>query len=87
MEYSNRTYAFADWADIGSVDFAQVMETSAGTVRKSIDETMFILKWYTASQPTFITDNSVTLQWSGSHSQCLQMLVGPNWTPTGSEQL
>jgi hypothetical protein len=85
MDYSNRTYAFADWADIGSVDFAQVMETSADTVRKSIDETMFILKWYTASQPTFITDNSVTLQWSGSHSQCLQQLVGPNWTPTGSQ--
>jgi hypothetical protein len=48
MDYSNRTYAFADWADIGSVDFTQVMETSAGTVRKSIDESMFILKWYTA---------------------------------------
>lgn len=85
MDYSDRTYAFADWADIGSVDFAQVMETSAGTVRKSIDETMFILKWYTAAEPTFITDNSVTLQWSGSHSQCLQQLVGPNWTPTGSQ--
>tara|TARA_R100000697_G_scaffold107236_2_gene121926 strand:+ start:164 stop:424 length:261 start_codon:yes stop_codon:yes gene_type:complete len=85
MDYSNRTYAFADWADIGSVDFAQVMETSAGTVRKSIDETTFILKWYTASEPTFITDKSVTLQWSGSHSQCLQQLVGPNWTPTGSQ--
>ena len=27
MDYSNRTYAFADWADIGSVDFAQVMDT------------------------------------------------------------
>ena len=85
MDYSDRTYAFADWADIGSVDFAQVMETSAGTVRKSIDETMFILKWYTAAEPTFITDNSVTLQWSGSHSQCKQQLVGPKWTPTGSQ--
>ena len=84
MDYSDRTYAFAKWADIGSVDFSQVMETSAGTVRKSLDNDLFILKWYTANEPTFITDDSVELSWSGSHSQCLQQLVGPNWTDTGS---
>jgi len=84
MDYSDRTYAFAKWADIGSVDFSQVMETSAGTVRKSLDSDLFILKWYTTNEPTFITDDSVTLSWSGSHSQCLQQLVGPNWTDTGS---
>jgi len=84
MDYSNRTYAFANWSDIGSVDFTQVMETSAHTVRKSLDNSLFILKWYTANEPTFITDGSVTLSWSGSHSQCLQHLIGPNWTDTGS---
>jgi hypothetical protein len=60
------------------------METSAATVRKSLDNTLFILKWYTADTPTFVTDGSVTLSWSGSHSQCLQHLIGPNWTDTGS---
>ena len=84
MDYSNRTYAFANWSDIGYVDFSQVMETSAATVRKSLDNQLFILKWYTADTPTFITDGSVTLSWSGSHSQCLQHLLGPNWTDTGS---
>ena len=84
MDYSDRTYAFAKWANIGSVDFSQVMETSANTVRKSLDNDLFILKWYTANEPTFITDNSVELTWSGSHSQCLQQLLGPNWTDTGS---
>ena len=84
MDYSDRTYAFAKWANIGSVDFSQVMETSANTVRKSLDNDLFILKWYTANEPTFITDDSVELTWSGSHSQCLQQLLGPNWTDTGS---
>ena len=84
MDYSNRTYAFANWSDIGYVDFSQVMETSAATVRKSLDNQLFILKWYTADTPTFITDGSVTLSWSGSHSQCLQHLLAPNWTDTGS---
>jgi len=84
MDYSNRTYAFANWSDIGYVDFSQVMETSAATVRKSLDNSLFILKWYTADTPTFVTNGSVTLSWSGSHSQCLQHLLGPNWTDTGS---
>ena len=53
MDYSNRTYAFALTSDVGEVDFSQVMETSAATVRKSINETQFILKWYTADWPTF----------------------------------
>ena len=84
MDYTDRTYAFAKWANIGSVDFSQVMETSATTVRKSLDSDLFILKWYTANEPTFITDDSVELTWSGSHSQYLQQLLGPNWTDTGS---
>ncbi len=84
MNYSNRTYAFANTSDIGSVDFTQVMETSTDTVRKSIDESQFILKWYTKNVPTFIADNSVNLAWSGSHSDCLTQLTSSFWTDTGS---
>ena len=80
MDYSNRTYAFANTADIGNVDFSQVMETSATTVRKSIDESQFVLKWYTANQPTFIANGSVTLTWSGTHTDCLEKLAGTDWT-------
>ena len=84
MDYSNRTYAFVNTSDIENVDFSQVMETSADTVRKSIDESQFILKWYTANEPTFITDSSVTLIWSGTHSKCLNKLTSSFWTDTGS---
>lgn len=84
MDYTNRTYAFANTSDIGSVDFTQVMETSAETVRKSVDESQFIIKWYTANEPTFIADETVTLAWSGSHTDCLVELSSEFWTPTGS---
>ena len=84
MDYSNRTYAFVNTSDIGSVDFSQVMETSANTVRKSIDETQFVLKWYTADTPTFVTDSSVTLTWSGSHADCLTLMATTAWTDTSS---
>lgn len=84
MDYTDRTYAFAITSDIGSVDFTQVMETSADTVRKSIDESQFILKWYTANEPSFITNGSVTLAWSGTYAECLNRLTSSFWSPTGS---
>ena len=80
MNYSNRTYSTALTSDIGSVDFSQVMETSANTVRKSIDETQFVLKWYTTNTPTFISDESVELTWSGSHADCLTLMATEAWS-------
>ena len=80
MNYSNRTYSTALTSDIGSVDFSQVMETSAATVRKSIDETQFVLKWYTVDTPTFISDDSDELTWSGSHADCLTLMATEAWT-------
>ena len=80
----SKKYVIIDAADVSSVDFTQVMETSTDTVRKSIDESQFILKWYTKNVPTFIADNSVNLAWSGSHSDCLTKLTSSFWTDTGS---
>jgi len=80
MDYSDRTYATTLTADIGEVDFSQVMETSAATVRKSIDETQFVLKWHTTNTPTFISDESVELTWSGSHADCLTLMSTSAWT-------
>jgi len=85
MSYSNRTYATALTSTIGNVDFSQVHETSAATVRKSVDESQFILKWNTDSTPTFITDNSVTVTWSGTHADCLTLLATEAWTPEEEE--
>tara|TARA_R110000782_G_scaffold177659_1_gene268606 strand:- start:134 stop:325 length:192 start_codon:yes stop_codon:yes gene_type:complete len=60
------------------------MESSINTVRKSIDESQFLIKWYSSETPSFITDNSVTLTWSGSHADCLTQLTSSFWTNTGS---
>tara|TARA_R110000796_G_scaffold82592_1_gene180972 strand:- start:11149 stop:11406 length:258 start_codon:yes stop_codon:yes gene_type:complete len=80
MNYSDRTYATANTSTLGNVDFSQVGETSAGTVRKSVDESQFVLKWKTTNTPTFIADNSVTLTWSGSHANCLNLMTGSFWS-------
>ena len=80
MSYSHRTYAIALTSTLNNVDFSQVHETSAATVRKSVDESQFVLKWNTTNIPTFITDNSVTVTWSGTHADCLTLLATEAWT-------
>jgi len=80
MHYDDRTYATALTTDLGSVDFNQVMETSIGTVRQSIDTTQFVIKWYTDHIPTFISDDSVELTWSGSHADCLTLMATEDWS-------
>tara|TARA_Y100000310_G_C20543198_1_gene744316 strand:+ start:732 stop:992 length:261 start_codon:yes stop_codon:yes gene_type:complete len=81
MDYSNRTYSTVLTSDIGSVDFSQVMETSAATVRKSINETQFVLKWYTKQWPSFISPSgSIVPTWSGSHADCLILMATEAWS-------
>ena len=81
MDYSDRTYSTVLTSGIGSVDFSQVMETSADTVRKSVDDTEFVLKWKTANLPSFISPSgSMVPTWSGSHADCLTLLATEAWS-------
>ena len=52
-----KTYATIPIQDIGEVDFSQVAQTNADTVRKNIPSTLFILSWNT--EPTFIEDGTI----------------------------
>jgi hypothetical protein len=58
--HNTKTYAVVNLTDIELVDFSQVGETSQDTIRKSVDETQFILKWQHEQIPTFITDGTIT---------------------------
>ena len=81
MDYSDRTYSTVLTSGIGSVDFSQVMETSADTVRKSVDGTEFVLKWKTKSWPSFISPSgSMVPTWSGSHADCLTLMATEAWS-------
>ena len=81
MDYSDRTYSTVLTSEIGSVDFSQVMETSADTVRKSVDKTEFVLKWKTVNWPSFISPSgSMVPTWSGSHADCLTLMATEAWS-------
>ena len=72
------TYAIINIADLGNVDFSQVGETDETTIRKSLDETQFVLKW--DIEPTFITDGSIVPVQTLTHEEALTLMASPEWT-------
>ena len=78
--YNTRTYAVINLTDIGLIDFAQVGETSVFTVRKSLDDTQFVIKWEDGYIPTFITDGSVVAIDTYDHHAILELMATPEWS-------
>ena len=72
------TYAIINIADLSNIDFSQVGETDENTIRKSLDETQFVLKWNT--EPTFITDGTVVPVQTLTHEQALTLMATPEWS-------
>tara|TARA_R100001244_G_scaffold123956_1_gene93740 strand:- start:25 stop:267 length:243 start_codon:yes stop_codon:yes gene_type:complete len=75
MAYHNRKYVIIDASEVGSVDFSEVMETSADTLRYSVDETKTLVK-FTGDTPSFLEGKT-----EYNHSEILNILSGPEWTP------
>ena len=72
------TYAIISIADLGNIDFSQVGETDENTIRKSLDETQFVLKWNT--EPTFITDGTVVPLQTLTHEEALVLMDSAEWS-------
>jgi hypothetical protein len=72
------TYAIINIADLGNIDFAQVGETDENTIRKSLDETQFVIKYN--AEPTFIADGTVTPLQTLTHEQALTLMASAEWS-------
>ncbi len=77
---NTRTYAVINLSDIGLIDFNQVGQTSAGTVRRNIAETQFVIKWEAGHTPTFILDGSVVPVQTYDHHAILELMATPEWS-------
>ena len=76
---NNLTYAICNIeTDLQNIDFSQVGQNSASTVRRSVDGTLFVIKYN--AEPTFIKDGSVTPSQVLSHSECLELMSTEAWT-------
>ena len=72
------TYSIIDINDLPKVDFTQVGETTPNTIRKSLDNYKFVLKW--DQTPTFITDGSVVPLQILTHDECLELMETDEWS-------
>jgi hypothetical protein len=74
MAYENRKYVIINASEVGSVDFSQVNETSADTLRYSVDDSKTFVK-FDGDTPSFLSGKT-----QYTHSQIRTILAGEDWT-------
>jgi hypothetical protein len=74
----NRIFIILNVSEISKVDFNQVEETDATTVRKSVDGTKTFIKYESGSTPTFL-GSLTTKEGPYTYPQMLNILNGSDW--------
>ena len=79
MAHNNKTYAIAPIAELNNVDYSQVQQTSADTVRKNVAETEFVLKWG-GDMPSSVSTITPTIS-TYTHEEILIVMATEEWNP------
>tara|TARA_R100001463_G_scaffold117872_1_gene173522 strand:- start:113 stop:385 length:273 start_codon:yes stop_codon:yes gene_type:complete len=79
MKANNKTYAIISISDLELIDFSEIQETSKNTIRLSLDNSEFVIKWQ-KQEPTFISDGKVTPLQVLSHAEALQLMATSDWS-------
>ena len=82
----NRHYIIFDSSEINTIDFTQVLETSAETLRKSVDETKTFVKYEGAEIPTSVA-SLTSKEGPYSHEEILAILATEEWTDPNMEMV
>jgi hypothetical protein len=72
----SRKYVIINADEVDSVDFSKVDETSADTVRFSLDGSLTFVKFDTDTTPSFLDGKT-----QYSHSEILTILATDEWSP------
>lgn len=78
MLKSFNTYAIINTSDLSNIDFSQIGQTSADTLRYNLAGTEFVIKYNTI--PTFISDGSVVPVSQLTHSEALALMQTSAWS-------
>ena len=87
---NEKTYVVANITELNNVDYSQVDQTSADTVRKSLDSSKFILKFDGVTPVTVqsLEGSNKLITYDGkkyfTHPEILQIVATPEWTGTQS---
>lgn len=77
----SKTYCIINTSDVSSVDFDQVFETSAETLRYSLDGSQTFVK-YEGDTPSFLAGKDTY-----THSEILTILATDEWTDPEDAQV
>lgn len=70
----SKKYVILDADEVSSIDFSQVLESSAQTLRFSLDGSQTFVK-FEGTTPDFLAGKT-----QYTHSEMLTILAGPEWT-------
>ena len=84
MKKISETYSIINIESLNFIDFSQIGETSENTIRKSIDETEFVIKYN--SIPTFINDGTVVPLQVLNHKETIELMLTDKWTKPETEE-
>lgn len=74
-----RTYLIINVSEIGLIDFNQVLETSAQTLRKNNTETRTFFKWE-GNTPSFV-NQLTTKEGPYTNEEMIDIVSLPEWIP------
>ena len=77
--YEHRQFVIFDVAEIASIDFTQVLETSAETVRTSVDGTKTFVKWDNETVPPCV-ETLTTKSTYYTYDEILSILATSEWS-------
>ncbi len=74
------TYVILDANEVGDIEFSEVLETSADTLRYNLAETQTVVK-YEGAKPRFLYGKDTY-----THSEILAILATSAWTPPPDDE-
>jgi hypothetical protein len=77
--YENRQFAIFSTTELNQIDFTEVLETSADTVRKSTDGSLTFVKWENGEAVPPSVQVLTTLQGYYTYEEMLDILSGEEW--------
>jgi hypothetical protein len=70
-----RKYVILNASEVGNINFNQVLQTSADTLRYSLDGSKFLVKFYGDTPGFLLGEPQYTKE------EILPILAGADWTP------
>lgn len=74
----NRKYVIFNVSELDKIDFNEVQETSSGSVRKSVDETLTFVKYDSDEMPPSV-ESLTTKQGPYTQTEILEIINTSEW--------